>query len=95
MSTLDLANYLQRRMKTLGLTVKEAATCSGVSRQTWHKLLGSDIKEAKLSTLMAVASTLQTTVPDLLDIYFQSSEQVCGTVWSAKHPHPSHTPPSW
>ena len=81
MSALDLAQYMQSRTKVLGLSVKEAAEYSGISRQTWHKLMVADIKEAKLSTLITVAAALKTTTPDLLAIYFQSTQRACGTVW--------------
>ena len=86
MSALDLAQYVQSRLKALGLSVKEAADYSGISRQTWHKLMVADIKEAKLSTLMVVAATLKTPASDLLAIYFQSNGRVCGTVWSETPP---------
>jgi DNA-binding Xre family transcriptional regulator len=86
MSALDLAQYVQSRTKALGLSVKEAANYSGISRQTWHKLMVADIREAKLSTLMAVATTLKTTTPDLLAIYFQSPHRACGTIWSETPP---------
>lgn len=72
MSSTDLANYVQRRMQVLDLSLVEAVQRSGLSRQTWHKLMRAEIQEAKISTLVKVAATLRTSVPDLLDIYFQS-----------------------
>lgn len=78
MSAIDLANYVHARMDKLGLTVTSAAQRSGISRQTWHKLMRADIKEAKLSTLIAVASILKTGVPDLVDIYFQPGDKAFG-----------------
>lgn len=79
MSAIELAKYVERRMETLDLSVKTAAERSGISRQTWHKLRTADIKEAKLSTLMGVARTLKTTVPDLLCVYFQQNDRL-GTI---------------
>lgn len=73
MSSMDLAHYVQHRMQALGLGPKEAANRSGLSRQTWHKLMRAEIQEAKVSTLIKVAATLRTSVPDLLDVYFQSN----------------------
>lgn len=73
MSSLDLANYVQRRMEVLGLSIKDVAERSGLSRQTWHKLMRAEIQEAKVSTLIKVAATLRTSVPDLLEVYFQSN----------------------
>ena len=72
MSSTDLANYVQRRMQVLDLSLVEAVQRSGLSRQSWHKLMRAEIQEAKISTLVKVAATLRTSVPDLLDIYFQS-----------------------
>ncbi len=74
MSAIDLANYIHERMQTLNLTTISAAERSGISRQTWHKLKHADIKEAKISTLVKVASTLQTTPPQLINIYFQTNK---------------------
>lgn len=71
MSATDLANYMQKRMKTLDLTTISAVKRSGISRQTWYKLKHANIKEIKLSTLIKVANTLQTTPVQLLDIYFR------------------------
>ena len=71
MSALDLAHYLRNQLDTLGITVTEASARSGISRQTWHKLLQADIDEAKLSTLINVANVLETPVITLLTVYFQ------------------------
>ncbi|EIJ35380.1 hypothetical protein [Thiothrix nivea] len=71
MSAIELAKYVQARMEMLDLNVTNAARKSGISRQTWHKLMRADIKEAKLSTLMGVSRTLKTTVPHLVEVYFQ------------------------
>lgn len=71
MSAIELAKYVQARMEMLDLNVTSAARKSGISRQTWHKLMRADIKEAKLSTLMGVSKTLKTTVPHLVEVYFQ------------------------
>ncbi|OQX07777.1 MAG: hypothetical protein BWK73_27155 [Thiothrix lacustris] len=70
---MDLAHYVQRRMQVLNLSLKDAAARSGLSRQTWHKLLRAEIQEAKVSTLIKVAATLRVSVPDLLEVYFQSN----------------------
>lgn len=75
MSGIDLAEYIQERMDALNLSVTAAAERSGVSRQTWHKLLRADIQEAKLSTLVRVARTLEMPAPDLFNIYFYSGRR--------------------
>ena len=76
MSGIDLAEYIQERMEALNLSVTAAAARSGVSRQTWHKLRRAGIQEAKLSTLMRVARTLETPAPDLLNLYFYSGRKI-------------------
>lgn len=70
MSGMDLATYIQERMDAMNLSVTEAAERSGVSRQTWHKLRRADIQEAKMSTLIRVARTLDTPPPRLFNLYF-------------------------
>lgn len=65
-------------MATLDLSITIAAERSGISRQTWHKLKRAEIQEAKISTLVRVARTLKTTVPDLLNIYFHTHERGIG-----------------
>lgn len=71
MSALDLAHHLREQLETLGMTITEASARSGISRQTWHRLLQADIDEAKLSTLVKVANVLETHVLTLLTVYFQ------------------------
>ncbi|QLQ33913.1 MAG: helix-turn-helix domain-containing protein [Candidatus Thiothrix singaporensis] len=90
MSAIDLAKYVQARMEKLDLTVTSAAQRSGISRQTWHKLMRADIKEAKISTLIRVANALKITVPDLIEVYFHSGEQFCRFT---RHNHPSTDSP--
>lgn len=68
MSTTDLGTYIHDRLETLGLSTNAAAERSGVSRQTWHKLKQAEIQETKISTLIQVAGTLQTSPAHLLDI---------------------------
>lgn len=78
MSALNLADYLRSRLRTLGLTTTEAAKRSGISRQTWHKLLRADISEARLSTLVQVAATLEAHPLSMLRIYFNGRELTQG-----------------
>ncbi|HPY40640.1 MAG TPA: helix-turn-helix transcriptional regulator [Thiolinea sp.] len=86
MSGIDLAAYIQERMDALNLSVTAAAERSGVSRQTWHKLMRADIQEAKLSTLMRVARTLETPAPDLLNLYFYSGRKIAKTYEMGNRP---------
>ena len=71
MSAQELANYLKQRLQELNMTTSAAAKQSNVSRQTWHKLLRAEINEAKLSTLIQVAETLETHPLSMMRIYFQ------------------------
>lgn len=73
MSALDVANYLQLRIKELNYSTASAARSSGLSRQTWYKLLSADIEEAKLSTLIRVAETLYILPASLIALYFTGS----------------------
>ena len=71
MSALDLAHHLRAQLEALGMTITEASARSGISRQTWHRLLQADIDEAKLSTIVKVANVLETHDLTLLTVYFQ------------------------
>ena len=71
MSAQELANYLKERLQEMGMSTTAAAEKSNLSRQTWHKLLRADITEAKLSTLIQVAETLETHPLSMMRIYFQ------------------------
>lgn len=74
MSALDLAEYLRLRLRAMQMTTTEAAKRSGISRQTWHKLLRAEIGEARLSTLTQVADTLETHPLSMLRIFFDGRE---------------------
>lgn len=69
MSAVDLADYLHKRLAVLKLTIKEAGQRSGISRQSWHKLLNGDVDEARLSTLTKVADVLDVHVVHLVRLY--------------------------
>ncbi len=70
MSAKDLADYLNDRTIRLGLSKAKAARRAEVSRQTWYRLLNAEINEAKLSTLIRLAESLETTPLHILRIYF-------------------------
>ncbi len=71
MSAKALAAYIKERLEALGMSISVAAEKSGLSRQTWHKLIHANIIEAKLSTLIQVAETLETHPLSMMRIYFQ------------------------
>ncbi|MFN3785423.1 MAG: NBR1-Ig-like domain-containing protein [Thiothrix sp.] len=73
MSALEVADYLRVRLKAMDMTTTEAARRSGISRQTWHKLLRADISEARLSTLIQVADTLEVPPLSMLRIFFEDA----------------------
>lgn len=70
MSASDLAIYMKERLQALDMTTVAAAQHSNISRQTWHKLLRADIDEARISTLIKVAATLETHPLSMMRIYF-------------------------
>lgn len=70
MSAYDLAEYMRTRLQALNMTTVAAAQQSTISRQTWHKLLRADIDEARISTLIKVAATLETHPLSMMRIYF-------------------------
>ncbi|MBJ6608782.1 MAG: helix-turn-helix transcriptional regulator [Candidatus Thiothrix moscowensis] len=75
MSATDFASYLEKRLATLQLKVTEAAKRSGLSRQSWYKLLNAEVEEAKISTLRKVANTLQVPPEHLMYLYFQAGSK--------------------
>lgn len=85
MSAFELADYLRLRLRTMDLTTTEAARRSGISRQTWHKLLRADISEARLSTLVQVAETLETHPLSMLRIYFNDNTLNAGSKPTARN----------
>lgn len=74
MSAMDFAEYLRLRLRALRLTTTEAAKRSGISRQTWHKMLRAEIGEARLSTVIQMADTLETHPLSMLRIFFHGRE---------------------
>lgn len=83
MSSADLAGYIRKRLKTLGLTTVAAAEHSGISRQTWHKLLRAEVDEARLSTLVKVAGTLDTHPLNMLRVYFHGKDFTHGSSFAS------------
>lgn len=71
MSAQDLALFLRLEMGRRNIKNVDIARKANISRRTWYRLLDADIQEAKLSTLIKVANALDTTVTELLQIYFE------------------------
>lgn len=70
MSAQNFANYLGQRIAMLGISKSEAARRADISRQTWYRLLGADMTDVKLSTIIRLAEALETSPLHLLRIYF-------------------------
>ncbi len=73
MSAKNLADYLNQRVVMLGLSKSEAARRADISRQTWYRLLGAEITDVKLSTVLRLAEALETPPMQLLRIYFEET----------------------
>lgn len=90
MSAKDLSDFLRKRMLELGLTNKEVALRAKVSRQTWYNLLNAQIEEAKFSTLIRIANTLETHPLVMMRIYFsEKSLQAANTLASGSRKYGS------
>lgn len=72
MSATDFAVYLEQRIVELGLCKSEVARRAGISRQTWYRLAAADVQDLKLTTIIRLASALQTSPLHLLGLYFQA-----------------------
>lgn len=75
MSAQLLSGYLREAMYRKGLTNSQIASQAKISRQTWYNLLNADIKEAKLSTIINVATALDVHPYQLMELYFGRVEQ--------------------
>lgn len=71
MSAKELSDLLKARMRKLALTNSDIAKKANISRQTWYKLINAEIEEAKLSTLINLASALDLNPLTLLQTYFR------------------------
>jgi len=71
MSAIDLSHFLHARAKALNLSAATIANKAGISRQTWYRLINADVQQARISTLMRVADTLQVSLVELSCLYSQ------------------------
>lgn len=71
MSAIHLACFLRERMGILNISASHVCRDSGISRQTFQKLLNAEIKDAKLSTMVCIADTLKVDVIDVISIYIK------------------------
>jgi transcriptional regulator with XRE-family HTH domain len=69
MSAIDLSQFLQQRADTLNFSATYVANKAGISRQTWYRLVNADVQQARISTLMRVANTLQVSLIELSCLY--------------------------
>jgi len=87
MSAEDLALHLRVQMGCKNWNNTDVVRRANISRRTWYRLLSADIQEAKLSTLIKVATALDTTVTELLQIYFEGtgicSERTSSRIYKA------------
>jgi transcriptional regulator with XRE-family HTH domain len=69
MSAADLSNFLRQRAKTMGLSAIAISKKAGISRQTWYRLVNSNVKKARIETLERVAGVLQVDLVELSYLY--------------------------
>ena len=55
----EFAKYIRVRAKELGLSITKLAQQTGISRQSLYDLFSGTTEQAKLSTVIALANTLQ------------------------------------
>jgi transcriptional regulator with XRE-family HTH domain len=70
------SNYLRIRARELNLSHTQIAQKSSIARQTWYRLLNSEVEEAKLSTLISVSKVLRVDVLDLIQMHINSSPYI-------------------
>ncbi len=64
----SLSDYLRIRARELNLSHSDIARKTSIARQTWYRLLNSEIEESKLSTLIAISKVLKIELIDLIDL---------------------------
>lgn len=55
----EFAKYIRTRAKELGLSITKLAQLTGISRQSLYDLFSGTTEQAKLSTVISLANTLQ------------------------------------
>ena len=79
-----LAELIEKRIKTLGLTRTAFARRAGMSRSELYKILGQDIRHVRLATLQGLARALGTSLFDLIDGDEMPMSVQLGP-WQARH----------
>ena len=69
MSAFEVAHFLREKARDSSLSHTEIARRTGLSRQTWYKLLNGEIQEARFSTLIKVGRVLNIHPVDLMNLY--------------------------
>jgi transcriptional regulator with XRE-family HTH domain len=82
--TNDFSAYIRSRARAQNLSISQLAQCSKISRQTLYKIMKGDT-EAKISTMIRLASVLQMHPLDLLRAFFGNQTLPFGTMASAKY----------
>jgi len=67
----EFADFLRIRARELNLSHSEIARQSSIARQTWYRLLNSEIEEAKLSTLVSISRVLKVDVMQLIEMHLK------------------------
>jgi len=74
MNNTNFDLYIRQCCSRLGLTLTQAAMQSDMSRNNLYKLMAGNAENARLSTLVKLANTLQTNPHTLLKQMFEQSE---------------------
>ncbi len=69
----SLSDYLRIRARELNLSHSDIARKTSIARQTWYRLLNSEIEESKLSTLIAISKVLKIELIDLIEKHMKES----------------------
>jgi transcriptional regulator with XRE-family HTH domain len=86
MSAAELAEFLHRRIRSLGLTKTEVARRAGLSRETLNKLLRGEVDHPGPPTLMQLARALQVAPLYLLRVAYGGTAIPIDTAARARHP---------
>jgi transcriptional regulator with XRE-family HTH domain len=78
----EFAKYIRVRAKELGLSITKLAQQTGISRQSLYDLFSGTTEQAKLSTVVSLANTLQV---HPIHLFRHLLDQVESPIYSAKN----------
>ena len=71
MGIMELSEFINGQIKASGIAKTELARRAGISRSELYKLLGGDVRQAKIITFISLAKALQVHPLDLINSFLK------------------------